>query len=336
MKDKLKKILLIKINVPLLLVACFASILLWLIVVNVDDPTRTKTFTTTVTVKNEQILEKQGKYYSLKGDNKISFRVTGKRSIIEKLTASDFTAVADMNNLEDNKRIPVYITADKYANSVTISSKTYYLDVNVGEVNENEFDIICDATGQLGEGYGVNSMTSDPESVVITGPDYVVKTITQVKAIVDVTNLTENASKTVSLQPYDKNGNLVDTSMLRFNHKKVNVSVEIGLVKDIEVKLDTSGSLPSGLELVSITVNPTTIKVIGTANTLNSVTSVVIPASVINLSNVTDTVTTTVSLNSYLPAGVKVLSGDDTTASINIVVKKSSATGGATKNEDEN
>ncbi len=43
-------------NWALKLLAVFFSIVLWLVVVNVDDPTQTKTFTTNVTVVNADVL----------------------------------------------------------------------------------------------------------------------------------------------------------------------------------------------------------------------------------------------------------------------------------------
>ena len=80
-------------NVGLKIGAFFGAVLLWIIVVNVDDPSQSKTFTTNVQMVNEQILTEQGKYYNIpENGNTVSFRVSAKRSIMERLSASDFTA----------------------------------------------------------------------------------------------------------------------------------------------------------------------------------------------------------------------------------------------------
>ena len=52
-------------NWVLKLLAVFFSIVLWLVVVNVDDPTQTKTFTTNVTVVNADVLTDAGRYYEI-------------------------------------------------------------------------------------------------------------------------------------------------------------------------------------------------------------------------------------------------------------------------------
>ena len=94
---------------------------------------RAKTFTATVQVINENVLTDQGKYYTLTDGNTVSFRVTAQRSVLERLSSSDFTATADMNYLEDDERIPVDITVNRYASSVRISAQRLYLKVEVGD-----------------------------------------------------------------------------------------------------------------------------------------------------------------------------------------------------------
>ena len=111
MKQKILKAL--TKDVGLKILAVVFSFLLWLVVVNIDDPKQTRTFTSVVTVTNADVLKNAGKLYEIKdGVNTVSFRVTAKRSIIEKLSPSDFAAVADMHNLENGERIPVTISAN--------------------------------------------------------------------------------------------------------------------------------------------------------------------------------------------------------------------------------
>ncbi|MBQ2467116.1 MAG: hypothetical protein II506_05035, partial [Lachnospiraceae bacterium] len=111
-------------NLGLKLLALVFSIALWIIVVNVDDPSQSKNFTATVQVINAEVLANQGKYYSIDGENTVTFRVTAKRSVIERLSSSDFTATADMNQLENDSQIPIEITATRYSGSVSITNRT--------------------------------------------------------------------------------------------------------------------------------------------------------------------------------------------------------------------
>ena len=140
-------------NWGLKLLALFFSILLWLIVVNVDDPTQTKTFTTSVNVVNADVLTDAGRYYEIpEGGNTVSFRVTAKRSVMERLSGSDFTATADMNYLEDDSRVPVTITVNNNNSSITVSAKRLYLQVIIGNKMTTKHDVEVETNGNPAEG----------------------------------------------------------------------------------------------------------------------------------------------------------------------------------------
>ena len=83
------------------LLALFFAFILWIVVYNIEDPIKTKTFTTTVTIENASAVTKDmNKWYEIvEGTNQVSFSVSAKRSILEKLDDTDFTATADFNNI---------------------------------------------------------------------------------------------------------------------------------------------------------------------------------------------------------------------------------------------
>ena len=95
-------------NLSLKVIALFFAVFLWLIVINIDDPVDTQTFDNIpVEVKNEQVVKSKGKMYQiLDGTENVSVKVTAKREILEKLTSSDFSAVADMQEMQINSLIP--------------------------------------------------------------------------------------------------------------------------------------------------------------------------------------------------------------------------------------
>ena len=100
-------------NFGLKVLAVVFAIVIWLVVVNIEDPEKTKGFTIPVTIENSDYLTDMGKTYDiLNNSDKISFTVTGKRSIIEELSDSDFTAVANMENVNDElTTVPVSVAA---------------------------------------------------------------------------------------------------------------------------------------------------------------------------------------------------------------------------------
>ena len=305
-------------NVGLKLLAIVSSVLLWLLVVNLDDPTQSRNFTATITVEHEEVLTDAGKYYELPNGNTVTFRVTARRSVIESLSSSDFTATADLNYLEDDTRVPVEITAKRNTSQISISSKTHYLAVSVGENTETTFMIHAATTGEPGAAFEIGELTVTPTVINIEGPSELVSTIESVSVVVDVTGRSEDATVTAVPKCYNSDGQEVDTTTLTLSADSVDVFIDVLSVQDVKIDVETSGSLRDGLELDQIKTSPETIRLRGQAETLNSLTTVTIPGDVINLSEIKDDFETTIDILSYLPEGISVAS--NVSSQVKIVV----------------
>ena len=324
MKQKIIKAL--TKDVGLKILAVVFSFLLWLVVVNIDDPTQTRTFTAVVSVTNADVLKSAGKLYEIKdGVNTVSFRVTAKRSIIEKLSPSDFNAVADMNNLENGERIPVTISAKSYANYITISSKQNYLYVLLEDEATQRFVISAQTTGTLESGLAVDSVTCSPTVITVTGPEEVVSTIETVTATANITGVTSNFTESVIPKFYTADGNEVDSKELTLSVSTVGVSVNFSNTKTVDIVVKTSGSLGEGLTLGSIKTDPSSVMIIGEASALNDVTGITIPDSVINLSDLTGSFATTVDISSYLPEGVSLAENSSSKVTIYVLMSNETA-----------
>ena len=313
-------------DVGLKILAVVFSFLLWLVVVNIDDPTQTRTFTAVVTVTNEDVLKSAGKLYEIKdGVNTVSFRVTAKRSIIEKLSSSDFSATADMNSLENEERIPVTIAAKSYANYITISSKQNYLYVVLEDEKTERFVIEAQTTGTIETGLTVDSVSSSPTVITVTGPEDVVSTIDKVVASANVTGVTSNFTESVIPKFYDSEGKEVDSKELTLSVSTVSVSVTFSNIKTVDLVVKTSGTLDSSLTLDSIKTDPSSVGIKGEATALNDVTSITIPDTVINLSDLTGSFTTTVDISSYLPEGITLADGSSSKVTIYVLMSGETA-----------
>ncbi len=321
MWTKVKNILTANVGLKILAV-CFA-LGLWLLVVNIDDPSQTKTFTATVQVINEQVLTDAGKYYTIDdGKNTVSFRVTAKRSVIERLSNSDFIATADMNYLEDNSRVPIDISVSRLSNSISISAKTQYLQVTIGNRKTQKFVIDAETTGSPAEGCAVGETSVSPNVVTITGPAEIVSTINKVVASCDVTDMSSDIRENVVPILYDSKGKPVDTTGLELSVTTVEVSVTMLTTKTVKINVDTRGTLAAGLQLDRITTSPETIAIKGDGERINEISSITIPSSVVDLSTITEDFNTTVDITSYLPDDVSLV--DSTKAQVTVKVSLAS------------
>ncbi len=306
-------------NWMMMLTALLTSLILWVIVVNVDDPSKTASFTTTVTVTNENVLTDQGKYYTIADNNgTVTFRVTAKRSIIDRLSNADFSAVADMTYLQDDNTIPIEITAKNYANSISISAQRHYLQIEIGNEMENRFMVTAKTSGTPAEGCAVRSVKVEPNILSVEGPDTVVGKIDRIEATIDVSGMNSDVSETVVPKYLDEDGNTVDITELSISSETVVISADIANIKSVPIVVETSGELPEEYELDSITTDPEEIQIIGEKSVINDLTEIKIPPTVIILDQVTSDLTTTVDISAYLPGDVSLLNTSETQVKITV------------------
>ena len=83
-------------NLGLKIIAVIFAAFLWLIVVNLDNPVSTQTFSEVpVTIINEDIILSAGDTYQVLGEEKVSVVVSATRQVRQKLTKEDIVATAD-------------------------------------------------------------------------------------------------------------------------------------------------------------------------------------------------------------------------------------------------
>ncbi len=302
-----------------ILALVFAGVL-WLAVVNIDDPTTTRSFTATVSIENSDYLTGIGKFYEVvNNSNTVTFKVSGKRSYLERMSNTDFKAVADLEMIEDMSRIPIEITPQRYAGNVTVSSKIYYLELSVEDLVSKPYVISVNTEGNVASQHALGEVSVSPTLLRVSGPASVIGTIDKAVATVNVDGMTQDITDSVIPVLYDKEGNEIDTTELSFNIQNVMVSVQILDTKEVTLNFQTTGTLPEGYEYVGIEYQPQTVLVKGTSSVLNMINSITIPEAVLDLTDATGDIEKEVDVSSYLPDGAMLV--DSKQAKISVVVK---------------
>ncbi len=158
------------------IIALIVTLGIWMVFSNIEDPEQTKSYTVPVKVTNVELLETHDQYYETTGEENVTFRVTAARSTLEKLNNGDFVATADLKYLEDG-RIPINITANRFANSISIISATQYYYVEIGDIVTKTFPIEVQIKGEPTSPYVVSEVMVDPAETTITGPLKIVDNI---------------------------------------------------------------------------------------------------------------------------------------------------------------
>ncbi|MCR4868872.1 MAG: hypothetical protein K5889_05240 [Lachnospiraceae bacterium] len=307
MKDKLIKLLVN--NIALKLLALGLAVILWMVVVSVDNPVEKRNFTATITLENQDMLSSQGKYVSVADSSlSVTFKVRAKRSVMDRLSNSDFTATADLAYIDDEGNVPIRISCTSYPSTVFILGSTHYLKVEVGEKRANKFVIKGETVGNPADGYDVDDITVEPNVVSVEGPGNIVSKINTVVAYVDVDGLGANINENVVPKFYDRKGKEVNTTKLRLSVTTVKVRVTMASVKKvpIEVELPEKSTLDGDIDIREITTKPQELTIRGNAKELNKMSKISIPFSALNLNDITKDTTTTVDITSFLPEGVSI------------------------------
>ena len=314
------------------------SFLLWLAVVNVQDPVMTKTFTgVPVTVVHPEIITNRGNTYQVvEGTETVSVVVKAKRSDMEKLRADSIVATADMKNLDTKSGtlIPIDVTITA---SVRNSYEAYATPGNIQiqiEANKTKsFPITVNTSGNLKDGYVLGEAKANPEKIEISGPESVVTSIDKVVASVQLNGESEDTELEARLEIYDANGKSIAMTTLEdnLNGETVKVSITVQQKKNVAVYFDTSGiQVADGYVLEDVSAEPETIEVVGEADELDKIDSIKVPAEALQETNLAETVERTVDIANYIPRGLRVL---DETKGAPVVVKITVAKAGTKRFE---
>ncbi len=318
-------------NIGFKLMALAFAIILWLIVYNINDPESKKYFTIAVNVQNQEAVTNLNKSYQIvEGSNSVTFMVVAKRSVMNELTATNFTAIADMSRMTMNETetegdIPIEISVNK--NGVRIDNATKYFKVKLETLMSKQLSVKAESKGIVADGFALGEVyVNNPSVIKISGPVSIVERITEVVATIDVSGMTMDMNDNVRPELLDKNGKKIDATRLTLSNDTVNVVATILNKKTVGFKLATTGTVAENYHVVAITADPKEIEIMGTPEALNEITSVAIPPSALNIAGATANITTTIDLRQYLPEGVDVVSSEYATVKITVQIESNSAT----------
>ena len=311
-------------NLGLKVLAFFIAVFMWLIVVNIDDPVIEKTYIgIPVSVVNEEIVTATNRTYQIvDGTQEVSVAVSARRSVMEKITAEDIAAVADMKELSLGTQIPIEVSIQGYRYEKAFTTPRN-LQVKIEDEARSNFPITPTTLGTVREGYVLGELKADPEKVTFRGPESVINRISRVVAEADVSGLSEDAEIEARLILYDVNNNVIDQTILANNLGKEGVSVDVTLyrIKNVPVKLSTSKiSAADGYKVSAVGVEPREISVTGDEQALAELDEIWIPAEELEMSDLTERTEKIIKVSSYLPEDVMLVeeNADSVVVSIQI------------------
>lgn len=310
-------------NFGLKVLAVVIAIVFWLVIVNVEDPEKTKNFTVKVEMQNAETLEEAGMTYEVVDNSDIiTFTVTGQRSIVERLTVEDFVATADLENMENMSQVPIMITAKKYANNITITKRSQYVNVYVESIESSTVPVVVETVGEVPEGFLLaDELQASQDTIRVTGPQSLVESVAKAVAWVDVTALEADATQKVDLALYDADGNVVETDRLELSNSVVTVSVGVLERGTVPVIYEVNGTPSDGYRITGVKGSVSEVGIVGKSATIDEVDAIVVEGPDMSVDYATKTLEKVINLNDYLPDGISLAEGQDAEVTVTITLE---------------
>lgn len=315
-------------NIPLKIMSVAVAVVVWLIVVNIDNPVGTNYYTlNNVELINKEYVESSDTIGKMcmpeQSQDSIRVAITTTKKIRDRIKVTDISAVADLQqavSLDTNPvMVPITVTCSipgVSANDIKVTPQN--LSVNLDEKETQEFVVnVSKGDTKPSKDYEVGSLTANPEKVRITGPKTLINKIDKVNAAIDLDGNTQDFSQDVNLTIIDKNQEpLSDSEMnsLRIeNNAQVVVTARLWKIRQgVGISAGYVGTPADGYQVGSVKTVPDTISVAGSTEGLESLAQndnvITIPADSIDISGESKDVEKKINLSNLLPDNVKLTS----------------------------
>ena len=316
-------------NIPLKIMSVIAAILIWLIIVNVDNPIVTRTIPNVpVQVLNEAYIESGGMMCLIPEDqDRVSVTVRGTRKTVESLKASDITATADLKQVVDLSTDPVMVPIAVNCPGIDANnaqSVPRNMEIQIEEMMRQEFIVTVDTDGtQPGKGYEIGSLESNPEKIRITGPQSLIEKIDRVVATVDVEGITSDTTEQAELTIIDRNQEELTENQMKYLKydilsPEVSVTVDLWKVKsNVQIVASYVGTPADGYKVDKLSLTPSEISVAGSDEALSQLeaqgNTIQISADQVDVSGKKEDFDTRVNLTDFLPTGIELTTGTSET-----------------------
>lgn len=297
MKHKLTR------NLGLKILSLVVAFLIWLVVVNIDNPTNSKLYKDIkIQIVNEDSVTEIDKVFDLVSDDTVVVKVTERRSILDSLRAADFTVVADMENLNEMNSVPLTVTCSNPL--VTLDEMQIVpssMKVKLEQKTQSDFVINVSTIGDPKNGYEVGKTeVVQGKTVQIAGAESLLNKIDKVVARVKISGISTDQRRESTLVIYDKNGEtfteaqmariqIKDSSGVLLDNNEVLVDITLWeVMSGIPVQVETIGAPAEGYRLSGVTALPVTVDLVGTPEALAALNGKIVLKDAVSVEGATE------------------------------------------------
>lgn len=309
-------------NWGLKLASLVLAVVIWFLVVMINDPPDTRTFTNvSVKLLNTELLEQENKVYEVldKTDN-VSVTIKAPKSIIGQLRASDIQAEADISKITDINTVAIKYNVQNVEGVESIEGNRDVVRLSVEDRSSKWIKLVHKVVGEVAENYMVAGTNAELNIIEVSGPKSVVDTISYAGAEIDVTGYSSNLSANVDVVLYDKDNNPVHHENLKKSENNIRMEVQVLAMKEVPIEIEYMGIPAEGyMATGAVSSDPGRVMIAGTNLGLAGVNRLTIPEEALNITGESSDMTAMIDLRDYLPEKI-ILADEDFNGMVTVTI----------------
>lgn len=314
-------------NLGLKLLSVAFAFILWLVVVNINDPDITKTIRNiSITILNESAITEQGtgQVYTIKENKTAAIVVKGPRSVVDDMDRNDVIATADFSEVSSVGAVPINIVS--LPSGVTLKDElTENMKLAIEPLVTKRFAVSAETTGIPADGYVTGAIEISPNVVSVKAPQSVLETIEKVVTYIDVDGMsTDVTGKSVSVLLLDAEGNSIsyeEGKNITLSTETLVAEADILKCQNVPVNLAVRGYVAEGYRYTGMEQSLAEVTIKGTKEAIAAAKAVDLTeqTAALNLTGLTENTEKSVDILPYLPQGTELL--DESQRYITVTLK---------------
>ncbi len=295
------------------LLALLLGAIIWSVATGEENPNRQGSFfdlpITVVNLPDGMVVLQQSA-------SKVTIKVHAPQASWNQLSSSSFRVLADLSKLGPGlHQVPVTVQpADPNVAIDSVEPKA--IGVRLEPLKARTFNVRTEILDAAPVGFAAKTPVVVPPQVTVSGPGVLVDQITEVGADVFLRGAKAPFDREVALVARDAQGNAVKDVTITPSAVTVSVQVEqrVGY-KDVSVRAMVKGAPTAGYWVSNITVDPSTVTVVGSADALGKMPGY-LETLPIDVTGATSDVTKRTTFS--LPDGVSVLNSGGVAVQVSV------------------
>ena len=262
--------------------ALVAACVLWVYVMNEQNPITTKMFRVPLNAVNlaEDMVVKDL-------PETVDVKVSGTRSQIAVLREGDIRAYIDFTDAPKGRNTYNVLATVRFGEVAEVTPSLLQLETDA--LAEKSMDIEPRIVGVPNSGVTVSQMNMQPKKVLIKGPSGRISQVDKVLVMVDISHHDKNFTTEATAVAVDKTGREMYDVKVEPSKVKTSVTVvrQLG-TNDFPIKANLSGQLPSGVTIKDVKITPSAVRLTAEPKVLGNITQILTAPIVLN--NITSNV----------------------------------------------